>query len=110
MQSSESVNRKEDKMDHLTNEEIIDFVQAKSLDAETMQLIAKVNAHIGNCLECQEKVALFIKIQDKMDDFQRDYEYQNESLPETTPLHELKTMRKTSSDGRKKKVKKKGKT
>lgn len=97
-------------MDHLTNEEIVDFVQAKSLDSETMELIAKVNAHISNCLECQKKVALFMKIQDKMDGFQRDYECQNESLSETVQLHKQKTVRKTDSKGLKKKDKKKGET
>ena len=97
-------------MDHLTNEEIIDFVQAQSLDAETMKFIAKVNAHIGNCLECQKKVVLFMKIQDKMDAFQRAYEYQNESLPETSQLHELKIIKKkTDNNGIKWKSKKKGK-
>lgn len=93
-------------MDHLTNEEIIDFVQAQCLDTETMKLITKVNAHIGNCQECQKKVALFMKIQDKMDGFQREYEYQKESSPESVTLHQLKMKKNHDHRGENTKVRK----
>lgn len=53
-------------MEHLTVDEIIDFVSLNTVDEESMKLISKVNGHIIECAECRKKVRAF---QDVYDEF-----------------------------------------
>lgn len=50
----------------ISNEEIIRFVNIDTITEENMSLIMKVNAHIGHCKDCKEKVALLLKTQENM--------------------------------------------
>lgn len=43
-------------MDHLTIEEMLEFVTMKKLDERTLKLASRVNAHILRCDECLEQV------------------------------------------------------
>ncbi len=43
----------------MTIEEIIGYVTATKLDAETSDLLAKVNGHIRKCSACKEKLHAF---------------------------------------------------
>ncbi len=43
-------------MEHLTIDEITDFVLMDSVDEKCLILASKVNTHIGHCRECFEKV------------------------------------------------------
>lgn len=44
-------------MEHLTLEEIIEFVAVDNLDTENLDLIAKVGYHTARCEECDKMVA-----------------------------------------------------
>ena len=46
-------------MNHLTLDEIIDFVSLTEINDETLQLLGKVNAHIAQCKECRELVRAY---------------------------------------------------
>ncbi|MBQ2880646.1 MAG: hypothetical protein IJE40_00105 [Clostridia bacterium] len=52
-------------MDHLTVDEIMDFVSITEINEETMQLTAKVNSHIRNCKECLKLVQSYQEIYDE---------------------------------------------
>lgn len=52
-------------MEHLTIEEIIDFVSFNKLNDESISLAKKVNLHILKCDECREKVAAYQTICDQ---------------------------------------------
>lgn len=51
-------------MDHLTLDEIIDFVSLTEINEESMQLLGKVNAHIARCGACREQVRAFQQVYD----------------------------------------------
>ena len=46
-------------MDHLSVEEIIDFVSISELDGASLELASRVNSHILKCPECLRKVEAF---------------------------------------------------
>ena len=52
-------------MNHLTVDEIIEFVSSHNLDDEGINLIRKVNEHIRKCTECYEKVRAFQLLYDE---------------------------------------------
>ena len=43
-------------MEHLKNNEIMDFVRIAEFSADSRKLLKKVNRHIISCPECAEKV------------------------------------------------------
>lgn len=53
-------------MKHLSIEEIIDYVMVSKVNAETLDLLSRVNGHIRNCTECKEKVLAFETINDEL--------------------------------------------
>ena len=53
-------------MTHLSTENILDYINAKKVDAETLAFIAKVNEHILACSACREKVEAFEAVDDAM--------------------------------------------
>lgn len=58
-------------MDHLTTDEIIEFVSSSKADTEALQLISIVNQHIKKCPKCFRVVKAFQMIHDEfveMDD------------------------------------------
>lgn len=52
-------------MNHLTVDEIIEFVSSNDLNDEAFLLINKVNEHIRECQECLELVQSFQMIYDE---------------------------------------------
>lgn len=52
-------------MNHLTIDEILDFVTLTELNKDTVELAATVNGHIGKCKECLETVRSFQIIYDE---------------------------------------------
>lgn len=52
-------------MKHLTIDEIIDFVSFNKLDSKSLELAARVNAHIFKCATCREKVEAFQIVYDE---------------------------------------------
>lgn len=53
-------------MNHLTLDEIIDFVSLTEINEESIQLMGKVNAHIAQCRECRELVRSYQLIYDEV--------------------------------------------
>ena len=52
-------------MNHLTLDEIIDFVSLTEINEESIQLMGKVNAHIAQCRECRELVRSYQLVYDE---------------------------------------------
>lgn len=52
-------------MNHLTLDEIIDFVSLTEINEESIQLMGKVNAHIAQCRECRELVRSYQMVYDE---------------------------------------------
>ncbi len=52
-------------MKHLTVDEMIDFVSLSRLDAESLALASKVNAHLADCGECRKKITAFQTVYDE---------------------------------------------
>lgn len=46
-------------MDHLTVDEMMDFVSIDQLDQASLALASKVHAHLLQCEACREKVAAY---------------------------------------------------
>lgn len=53
-------------MEHLSVEEMIDFVSFNKLNDEFLSLASKVNTHTLRCKECREKVAAFQLVYDEL--------------------------------------------
>lgn len=53
-------------MNHLTLDEIIDFVSLTEINEESMQLIGKVNTHLAQCRECRELVRSYQLVYDEV--------------------------------------------
>ena len=53
-------------MNHLTLDEIIDFVSLTEINEETIQLMGEVNAHIARCRECRELVRSYQLVYDEV--------------------------------------------
>ena len=51
--------------EHLTVEEMIDFVSINKLDEKSVSLAAKVNAHMMQCSECRKTVAAYQTVYDE---------------------------------------------
>ena len=51
---------------HLTTEEILNFITMDSVTPEGIQLAAKVNCHIMQCEECRKQVAAYQIVSDKL--------------------------------------------
>lgn len=43
-------------MEHLSIEEILNYVSATKINDETLELFSKVNGHIRNCPSCKKKI------------------------------------------------------
>ena len=52
-------------MNHLTIDEIIEFVSFEEIDESTLELSKKVNGHICKCQECLNRVKAFQMIYDE---------------------------------------------
>ena len=52
-------------MNHLTIDEIIEFVSSGKADVETLQLISTVNQHIRKCPKCLRLVRAFQMVHDE---------------------------------------------
>ncbi len=52
-------------MNHLSFEEITDFVSLTELNAESLALASKVNGHICRCQKCLDLVRAFQRIYDE---------------------------------------------
>ena len=52
-------------MDHLTVDEIIDFVSLTDLGEESLKLAAAVNGHMRGCRECRKLVGAFQTVHDE---------------------------------------------
>lgn len=52
-------------MNHLTVDEIIEFVSSSKSNAETLQLISSVNQHIRMCSKCLSLVNAFQIVHDE---------------------------------------------
>lgn len=53
-------------MDHLTLDDIIEFVSLTEINDESMQLISAVNTHIAECGECRALVRSFQTVYDEL--------------------------------------------
>ena len=54
-------------MNHLTIEEILDFVSMNQINDKTLKLASKVNTHIRRCPECLRKVNAFQTVYDEFE-------------------------------------------
>ena len=52
-------------MDHLSLNEIIDFVSFEKLSDETLELAANVNSHLLLCKQCREAVRAYQAVYDE---------------------------------------------
>lgn len=52
-------------MDHLTAEELIEFVSFEKIDGQSMKLAVRVNTHIRNCADCMGKVRSYQCVYDE---------------------------------------------
>ncbi len=52
-------------MDHLTIDEILEFVDLHSMDAASVRLCARVNGHIRKCEKCFQLVSAFQLLYDE---------------------------------------------
>ena len=59
-------------MDHLTVEEMIDFVSFNKIGDDTLKLASKVTAHVIRCDACREKVSAFQLLYDEFVKMGRD--------------------------------------
>ena len=53
-------------MNHLTTDEIIDFVSISILNSESLDLASRVNSHILQCTDCLKKVEAFQTVYDAL--------------------------------------------
>ncbi len=53
-------------MEHLSIEEIIKYVTANKTDAETLDLLSRVNGHIRVCSQCKEKLLAYEYVNDTL--------------------------------------------
>lgn len=53
-------------MNHLTVDELTEFVSFEKADGQDLALAARVNAHIGQCESCLRKVRAFQTVFDEM--------------------------------------------
>ena len=53
-------------MNHLTLDEIIDFVSLTEINEESIQLMGKVNAHMAQCRECRALVRSYQLVYDEV--------------------------------------------
>ena len=53
-------------MDHLTLDDVIEFVSLTEINEESMQLISTVNTHIAACAECRALVRSFQTVYDEL--------------------------------------------
>ena len=53
-------------MEHLSIDEIIQYVTATKVNKETLDLMSKVNSHIRNCSVCKEKVNAYEMVNDEI--------------------------------------------
>lgn len=53
-------------MDHLTLDDVIEFVSLTEINEESMQLISAVNTHIATCGECRALVRSFQMVYDEL--------------------------------------------
>lgn len=51
-------------MEHLTADELMDYITAQDPDGDFLRLASRVNAHIGHCPECLRKVRAFLLVQE----------------------------------------------
>lgn len=53
-------------LEHLSIDEIINYITANKVNMETLDLLSKVNGHIRTCCECREKVLAFETVNDEL--------------------------------------------
>ncbi len=54
-------------MEHLTVDEIIDFVSFDKINPETLAFASKVNTHMRACNECMQRVRAFQNFYDEFE-------------------------------------------
>lgn len=54
--------------EHLTIDEILEFISFQKITPEAMTLVSRVNDHILECKDCFDKVSAFQLVQDKFED------------------------------------------
>ncbi len=54
--------------EHLTIDEILEFISFQKITPDTMKLVSRVNDHILECRICFEKVSALQLMQDKFED------------------------------------------
>ena len=64
-------------MNHLTSDEIIEFVSSNRADKETLQLISTVNQHIRECPKCLHIVKMFQIVHDEFIKIGDNIEFKN---------------------------------
>lgn len=67
-------------MEHLTVNEIIDFVSINELNEKSINLAAKVNAHILKCDDCLEKVKAFQLLNDEFSNLRKEEPTESNSM------------------------------
>lgn len=73
-------------MDHLTTNEIIEFVSIRTPDAASLRLASRVNGHILQCRECLRLVEAFQNVSDELQMMERTAEYENIMSGDTPSL------------------------
>ncbi|MBQ9945522.1 MAG: hypothetical protein IJO68_03255 [Clostridia bacterium] len=63
--------------EHLTIDEILDFVTMDNIDENTLSLIARVNSHILVCKECFELVNAIQLIQEEFERLQTSSDFRS---------------------------------
>ena len=53
-------------MDHLTLDDIIEFVSLVEINDESKKLISQVNTHIARCAQCRALVRSFQMVHDEL--------------------------------------------
>lgn len=53
-------------LEHLSIEEIIEYVTANKVSKETLDLMSRVNGHIRICSSCREKIESYERINEKL--------------------------------------------
>lgn len=56
------------KNEHLTVDEILEFISFQKITPDTMAMVSRVNDHILECKECFDKVSAFQHVQDRFED------------------------------------------
>jgi len=74
-------NKNTEESNHITTEEILDFLSVKKYTPEYMQEANRINLHINSCEECQKEYSRILKMQNELEEAIR-YESKEDRLKE----------------------------